>query len=65
MSKSELSNIVVELAARTLLVCKRLGDDATKILHPAEVERLKKELPDSAQTIKTTLNTTLSEKMKK
>jgi len=66
LSNSELSNIDVELAVKTLLVYKRLGDDATKILPPAKVEHLNKDLVGSAQTIETTLNanTTLSEKMK-
>jgi len=65
-STKELSNVVMELAARTLLICKRLGDETAKGAPPAEGERLKKELVDSAQTLETTLNanTSLSEKMK-
>jgi len=42
------------------LVCKRLGDDATKGVPPAEVERLKKELADSDQTLETTLNANIA-----
>ena len=65
-SPKQLSNVVVEHAAQTLLVCRRFGDETAKGVPIAEFERLKKELADSAQTLEATLNanTSLTKKMK-
>ncbi|KAK7342351.1 hypothetical protein VNO80_25300 [Phaseolus coccineus] len=65
-SPKDLSNIVLELVAQTLLVCKRLGNEATKGVPTFEFEHLNKELADSTQTLEVTLNanTSLTEKMK-